>query len=86
MVSNERVLEMANIKCYLFRTIKHRKKRHRKHIANRETKGQKSKRQKETDVLENNKREWTNTANGNDVIQACQERSVEEHDRQCNHT
>lgn len=70
--SQRGLLRTNDIENDIFRMC-YEEKRHREPIANREAKGQRARDRQRLTYL-NNVKEWTNTANRNDFIQACEER------------
>ena len=84
-ISNERVLTMANVKRQLLQTIKKRKMTFLGHVMRRKgienlsltgkVEGKKARGRQRIMYLSNIE-DWTNRTNGNELIQACQDREV----------
>ena len=84
-ISNERVLTIANVKRKLLQTIKNRKMTFLGHVMRRKgieklsltgkVEGKRARGTQRMTYLSNIK-EWTNRTNGNELIQACQDRAV----------
>ena len=84
-ISNERVLTIANVKRKLLQTIKNRNRTFLGHVIRRKgienlsltgkVEGKRARGRQRMTYL-NNIKEWTNRTNGNELIQACQDREV----------
>ena len=84
-ISNERVLTVANVKQKMLETIKNRKMTFLGHVMRRKgvenlsltgkMEGKRARGRQRMTYLSNIK-EWTNRTNGNELIQACQDREV----------
>ena len=84
-ISNESVLTIANVKRKLLETIKNRKMTFLGHVMRRKgienlsltgrVEGKRARGRQRMTYLSNIK-EWTNRKNGNELIQACQDRDI----------